>query len=106
MAHVRDAFRDKCASSRACLGETASSSFGVRPRHGCEIDAKGFCQSAMRRQLLSTMQASPRNVFGQCLDDAAVNRTLAVAECRGQPIQYLPLEYFCMRFWRLAYAYM
>jgi len=79
MAYVRDAFRNKCALSNACFGETGSSSFGVGTRHGCEIDAKRSCQRAMRRKLLPTVQASARYVIAQCLHDAPVNRTLAVS---------------------------
>ena len=92
MAHVRDAFRNKCTLPDACLRETASSSFGVRPRYGCEIDTERFRQSAMRRQLLPSAQATARDVFGQRLDDAPVNRrSLSVGI---QSIHYSPIGHF------------
>jgi hypothetical protein len=49
MSNVRHAFRNKRALSHACFGEATSSSFGVCPRHRCEVDAKRFCQGAVRR---------------------------------------------------------
>jgi hypothetical protein len=79
MAYVRDAFRNKRALSHACFGEAASSSFGVCPRHRCEVDTKRACKRTVRRQLLPSMQAPARYVCGQRLDDAAINRTLAIS---------------------------
>ena len=96
MAHVRDALRHKCTLPHARLGETASPSFGVRPRHGCQIDAERFRQSAMCRQLLPPAQATARDVFGQRFYDAPVNGPLAVTECRDPIYTLCSYRAFCL----------
>ena len=91
MPHGRQAFGDKRAAPDARFGKPALPRFMVGARDGGEIDAERFRQRTVGRQLLPAMQAPAGDIRGQRLDDALVDRTVAVSECRG-PVHTISLS--------------
>lgn len=67
----------------AGLHDAAAPRLGVGARHSGEVDAEGFCQCALGRQLLSAHQPAGGDVGLHGLDDALVARPAQLRDCRG-----------------------
>jgi hypothetical protein len=73
---------NEAAASDFAVEEAASRRFGVRARHGADVDAERSRELAVRRQSRTGRKTAALDVAGECVGECEVQRSVAAGQLR------------------------